>query len=136
MGEEIVSQNVENIEVLKDGLASLPCNLEDTFSPTLNVDEPNDKVSNIESIENIFVDPILREKIDDFDWDADAFARERGSSLDDESLQLSWKSFEGTIMHIDENSVATHCTQQTLHTDQSAGGGGRVGFPSRKKTSL
>ena len=72
----------------------------------------NDKASNIESIENIFVDLKLRKKMDNFEWDTDAFIRERNSSLDDESLQLSWKSFEGTVMHIDEGSTVDASSQE------------------------
>ena len=76
---------------------------------SLNTETPERKSSNIDSIEKIFVDPDFK-KMDD--WDTDAFAREMNSSVDDESLQLSWKSYEGTIVHIDEGSVINGSYQE------------------------
>jgi len=110
--QEMLSQNREDAEILSRRHQSIiqlqesfPLVAATTFSPSVGTGASNDKASNIESIENIFVDRTLREKMDNFEWDSDAFIKERNSSLDEESLQLSWKSLEGTVMHIDEGST-------------------------------
>ena len=117
--EEMLSQNRGDAGVLRrthQGITELqeplPLVAATTFSSSVGMGASNDKASNIESIENIFVDLKLRKKMDNFEWDTDAFIRERNSSLDDESMQLSWKSFEGTVMHIDEGSTVDASSQE------------------------